>query len=90
MTFVDPITRIGEIKMRSPSGAKSTIAVDRTDKGGVTIRFSRSSEGEALMMLNASTARELGDLLIAAVSPSPSIIPWPGHERLRNRAETKD
>jgi len=65
--------QIGEIKMRTPNGSRSTISVDRDGKGNVGVIFSRSSEGEALMMLNQQTARQLGELLLKASVGAPDV-----------------
>lgn len=56
---------VGEIKLRSPVGARCKISVDRTAKD-VGISFSRSSEGEALMLVTTEQARQLGELLLKA------------------------
>jgi hypothetical protein len=53
--------------MRQPNGKQSTIQVHKTDKGADLV-FSRSPEGELLVMLPAYAAKELGEALIAAVS----------------------
>ena len=60
--------QIGEIKMRTPNGSRSTISVDRDGKGNVGVIFSRSSEGEALMMLRdlAEVKEALTDALLWA------------------------
>ena len=60
------MTDIGTIRMRSPGGKRTAIAVSVTDTGVVDIHFSRTSEGEALMRLPLYAAKGLGDLLLKA------------------------
>ena len=55
------------ILMRQPNGKQSIIEVYKTNKGADLV-FSRSSDGELLVMLPAYAAKELGEALIAAVS----------------------
>jgi hypothetical protein len=56
---------IGTIKMKSPGGKDSSISVS-TKGNDVDIHFMRSSQGELLVMLKKSQARELGGLLLEA------------------------
>jgi hypothetical protein len=59
---------IGIVKMRTPQGRQSHIAVSVNKKGTVDIVLSRSSEGEALVMLPFYAATELSVLLALAVA----------------------
>lgn len=61
-------TKVGEIKMRSPSGHPTRIAVDVTDDGTVGIHINRTSEGEVLILLPADVTKQLSDLLAKASS----------------------
>lgn len=60
---------VGTINMRTPQGRKSYIAVSLLDPGNVDIVVSRSSEGEALIRIPLSVAKELSELLALAVDP---------------------
>jgi hypothetical protein len=62
------MTDIGTVKMRTPGGGPSEIAVATTDAGAIDIHFSRTSEGEALMRLPRFAAQQLGELLIKAAA----------------------
>lgn len=60
------MVEIGKIKLRNPAGYKTSISVDRRDDGKVDLHFSRTSQGEVLMILPPSIAKQLGKLLTQA------------------------
>lgn len=63
------MTDVGIVEMKTPQGRKSHIAVSLGPDGTVNIVVSRTSEGEALIMLPTYAAKKLGELLMLAVDP---------------------
>lgn len=63
-----PQNDIGTIIMKMPNGKKSAIVVSLGPKGTVNIMVQRSSEGEALIFLPASVAKQLSDHLATAAA----------------------
>lgn len=63
------MTEIGTIKMRTPGGRQSWIAVHRLDDGSVDLHFGRTTEGEMLARLPIFAAVELQQLLAKATQP---------------------
>lgn len=63
-------TEIGTINLRNPAGYKTAISVSRRDGGQVDLHFSRAAEGEVLIILPPSIAKQLSGLLAeAALTP---------------------
>lgn len=59
---------MSSIQMRSMTGGRTIIAVNRNPKTGIDIVFSRSSEGELLVRLTDEQASELSQMLSSAVA----------------------
>jgi hypothetical protein len=64
---------MSEIKMRSPSGGKSSISVESSGEG-VSIRFSRSSDGEVMVMLPRYAAEQLAKQISDTLTGTETVV----------------
>src|SRR5688572_17845458 len=64
----DQRMEIGAINLRNPAGYKTKISVSRHGDGKVDLHFSRTSEGEVLVILPPSIAHQLSELLSRAAA----------------------